>query len=194
MLGSGPRTICRACRWVRALRHRRRCSDELIIADLRAYPPLQSMPAARRDSVKRSFPAKHAETAARRLIAATAWPLGASRSFTRARDGGVTGSSSDEQNAVDTLSVRMTSHRPHSFRFRDFASGEPADPFVIVRHDVDYSPAAALRLAEQEAERGSSPRTSCSSARATTTFSHRSTPGSRAVWWSWATRSGCTTT
>ena len=39
-------------------------------------------------------------------------------------------------------------------RFRDFASGEPADPFVIVRHDVDYSPAAALRLAEQEAERG----------------------------------------
>jgi len=39
-------------------------------------------------------------------------------------------------------------------RFRDFASGNPADPFVIVRHDVDYSPAAALRLAEQEAERG----------------------------------------
>ena len=39
-------------------------------------------------------------------------------------------------------------------RFRDFASGDPADPFVIVRHDVDYSPAAALRLAEQEAERG----------------------------------------
>ena len=39
-------------------------------------------------------------------------------------------------------------------RFLDFASAEPAEPFVIVRHDVDYSPAAALRLAEQEAERG----------------------------------------
>src|SRR5262245_14684381 len=39
-------------------------------------------------------------------------------------------------------------------RFRDFANGEPADSFVIVRHDVDYSPEAALRLAEQEAERG----------------------------------------
>lgn len=39
-------------------------------------------------------------------------------------------------------------------RFRDFAGGDPTDPFFILRHDVDFSPAAALRLAEQEAERG----------------------------------------
>jgi len=39
-------------------------------------------------------------------------------------------------------------------RFRDFAAGEPAEPFFILRHDVDYSPGAALRLAEQEAQRG----------------------------------------
>ena len=38
-------------------------------------------------------------------------------------------------------------------QFRDFA-GEPAEPFFILRHDVDYSPAAALRLAEREAKRG----------------------------------------
>ena len=39
-------------------------------------------------------------------------------------------------------------------RFSDFAAGDPQDPFFILRHDVDYSPDAALRLAEQEAERG----------------------------------------
>ncbi len=39
-------------------------------------------------------------------------------------------------------------------RFRDFAGGDPPDPFFILRHDVDLSPAAAIRLAEQEAERG----------------------------------------
>lgn len=39
-------------------------------------------------------------------------------------------------------------------RFRDVARGEPDAPFCIVRHDVDYSPAAALRVAEEEAARG----------------------------------------
>jgi hypothetical protein len=39
-------------------------------------------------------------------------------------------------------------------RFADLRDGEPAAPFCILRHDVDYSPAAALRLAEQEAARG----------------------------------------
>jgi hypothetical protein len=39
-------------------------------------------------------------------------------------------------------------------RFADLAEGEPDAPFCILRHDVDYSPAAALRLAEQEAARG----------------------------------------
>src|SRR2546425_7236667 len=38
-------------------------------------------------------------------------------------------------------------------RFCDFAASEPAEPFFILRHDVDYSPAAALRLAEEEARR-----------------------------------------
>jgi len=39
-------------------------------------------------------------------------------------------------------------------RFRDFGSEDPAEPFFILRHDVDYSPAAALKLAEAEANRG----------------------------------------
>jgi hypothetical protein len=38
--------------------------------------------------------------------------------------------------------------------FADLRDGEPDAPFCILRHDVDYSPAAALRLAEQEAARG----------------------------------------
>ncbi|MGH8584103.1 MAG: hypothetical protein ACREWG_15280, partial [Gammaproteobacteria bacterium] len=38
-------------------------------------------------------------------------------------------------------------------RFRDFAGGDLPEPFFILRHDVDYSPAAALRLAEEEAKR-----------------------------------------
>ena len=37
--------------------------------------------------------------------------------------------------------------------FREFRAGV-SEPFCLLRHDVDYSPAAALRLAEQEAERG----------------------------------------
>ncbi len=38
-------------------------------------------------------------------------------------------------------------------RFCDFIGYEPTEPFFILRHDVDYSPAAALTLAEQEAKR-----------------------------------------
>jgi len=39
-------------------------------------------------------------------------------------------------------------------RFGDLRETEPREPFCILRHDVDYSPAAALRLAEQESARG----------------------------------------
>ena len=39
-------------------------------------------------------------------------------------------------------------------RFIDLREGFPAEPFFILRHDVDYSTAAALRLARLEAERG----------------------------------------
>lgn len=50
------------------------------------------------------------------------------------------------------LSRISSTHR--IVRFADFREGAPADPFCILRHDVDYSPAAALRLAKQESERG----------------------------------------
>ncbi|HYO78400.1 MAG TPA: hypothetical protein VE010_18215 [Thermoanaerobaculia bacterium] len=40
-------------------------------------------------------------------------------------------------------------------RFAEFREGKDVEaPFCILRHDVDYSPRAALRMAEQEAERG----------------------------------------
>jgi hypothetical protein len=39
-------------------------------------------------------------------------------------------------------------------RFADLKRGLPEEPFCILRHDVDYSPAAALRLAALEAARG----------------------------------------
>jgi hypothetical protein len=39
-------------------------------------------------------------------------------------------------------------------RFADVRTNEIDEPFCILRHDVDYSPAAALRLAALEAERG----------------------------------------
>jgi hypothetical protein len=45
-----------------------------------------------------------------------------------------------------------TTHR--ILAFGDLQEGNPAVPFCILRHDVDYSPAAALQLAEQEAVRG----------------------------------------
>lgn len=38
--------------------------------------------------------------------------------------------------------------------FADVRPDEPEAPFCILRHDVDYSPRAALRLAEQESARG----------------------------------------
>lgn len=38
--------------------------------------------------------------------------------------------------------------------FADLVDGIPPDPFFILRHDVDYSTEAALRLAEQESRRG----------------------------------------
>lgn len=43
-------------------------------------------------------------------------------------------------------------HRP--VRFADLKPGLPGGPFFILRHDVDYSPAAALRLAALESARG----------------------------------------
>jgi hypothetical protein len=39
-------------------------------------------------------------------------------------------------------------------RFADLRGQEVEGPFCVLRHDVDYSPRAALRLAEQEAGRG----------------------------------------
>jgi hypothetical protein len=39
-------------------------------------------------------------------------------------------------------------------RFVELAGGFPSEPFFILRHDVDYSPVAALRLARLEAKRG----------------------------------------
>jgi hypothetical protein len=39
-------------------------------------------------------------------------------------------------------------------RFTDLREREPDGPFCLLRHDVDYSPKAALRLAGQEARRG----------------------------------------
>lgn len=51
----------------------------------------------------------------------------------------------------DLLQRLMETHR--ITRFCDFLDTEVEEPFVILRHDVDYSPAAALALAEQEAAR-----------------------------------------
>lgn len=45
-----------------------------------------------------------------------------------------------------------TTHRV--LRFVDLTEGEPADPFVVLRHDVDYSTTAAIAMAEQEAACG----------------------------------------
>lgn len=39
-------------------------------------------------------------------------------------------------------------------RFVDLRDGVPPNPFVILRHDVDYSPRAALRMATLESEAG----------------------------------------
>ena len=38
--------------------------------------------------------------------------------------------------------------------FRDCAEGDIESNYLILRHDIDYSPAAALRMAELEANLG----------------------------------------
>lgn len=50
------------------------------------------------------------------------------------------------------LSRIAVTHR--ILRFADLGVAEPPPPFCILRHDVDYSPKAALGLAKQEAARG----------------------------------------
>jgi len=50
--------------------------------------------------------------------------------------------------------IERLSRTNRPLRFADLASGFPTAPFFILRHDVDYSPAAALDLADQEARRG----------------------------------------
>jgi len=50
--------------------------------------------------------------------------------------------------------IERLSRTNRPLRFADLAGGFPTAPFFILRHDVDYSPAAALDLADQEARRG----------------------------------------
>jgi len=50
--------------------------------------------------------------------------------------------------------IERLSRTNRPLRFSDLGSGFPTEPFFILRHDVDYSPAAALDLADQEARRG----------------------------------------
>jgi hypothetical protein len=50
--------------------------------------------------------------------------------------------------------IERLSRTNRPLRFADLANGLPTSPFFILRHDVDYSPAAALDLAYQEASRG----------------------------------------
>jgi hypothetical protein len=55
--------------------------------------------------------------------------------------------------AYATLVERLA--RTHRLvRFAELAGPAPAHPFVILRHDVDYSPRAALQMATLEAEAG----------------------------------------
>jgi hypothetical protein len=58
----------------------------------------------------------------------------------------------DDATYWSLLSRIAATHR--LVRFAGFRESDVAAPFCILRHDVDYSPRAALRLAEQEAERG----------------------------------------
>ena len=51
----------------------------------------------------------------------------------------------------ELLDGLMSTHR--ALRFVDVADGFPEERFFILRHDVDYSPAAALALARQESQR-----------------------------------------
>ena len=50
--------------------------------------------------------------------------------------------------------IERLSRTNRPLRFADLTDGFPRTPFFILRHDVDYSPAAALELAHQEASRG----------------------------------------
>ncbi len=52
----------------------------------------------------------------------------------------------------ELISRLTATHRP--VPFADLRHGFPAEPFFILRHDVDYSTQAALILAEQESDRG----------------------------------------
>ena len=52
----------------------------------------------------------------------------------------------------ELLDRLMATHRV--LRFADVADGFPEDTFFILRHDIDYSPAAALTMAKQESQRG----------------------------------------
>jgi hypothetical protein len=52
----------------------------------------------------------------------------------------------------ELLDGLTATHR--ALRFADVADGFPEDMFFILRHDVDYSTAAALALARQESQRG----------------------------------------
>jgi len=67
--------------------------------------------------------------------------------------------------------IERLSRTNRPLRFADLASGFPTAPFFILRHDVDYSPAAALDLADQEARRACVPRISYYSMAFTTTCS-----------------------
>lgn len=52
-------------------------------------------------------------------------------------------------------SLLKTFIKSHAFlTFKDFRNGYPDDPFLILRHDIDLSPEAALRMAEIEADMG----------------------------------------
>jgi hypothetical protein len=50
--------------------------------------------------------------------------------------------------------VRALTRTHLPVRFVDLRDGVPPSPFVILRHDVDYSPRAALRMATLESEAG----------------------------------------
>jgi hypothetical protein len=58
----------------------------------------------------------------------------------------------DYETCFGLLEGLARTHRP--VRFCDLAQGMPPEPFFILRHDVDYSTEAALRLARLEADRG----------------------------------------
>jgi hypothetical protein len=58
----------------------------------------------------------------------------------------------DYQTMWEILDRLRATHR--IVRFADLRAGTPNEPFVILRHDVDYVPEAALALAREEASQG----------------------------------------